>query len=72
MLLPRQRLKLARGAKDEEHTMSQQNARVAVVGIDIGKNSFHIVGQDGRGELFCGKSGRAARLRPGLPICHPV
>jgi hypothetical protein len=32
-------LKLARGAKDEEHVMSQQiNARVAVVGIDIGKN----------------------------------
>jgi len=45
-------LKLARGAKDEEHVMSQQiNARVAVVGIDIGKNSFHIVGQDGRGEI---------------------
>ena len=45
MLLPRQRLKLARGAKDEEHVMSQQiNARVAVVGI-------HIVGQDGRGEI---------------------
>ena len=51
MLLPHQRLKLARGAKDEEHAMSQQNARVAVVGIDIGKNSFHIVGQDRRGEI---------------------
>jgi transposase len=51
VLLPRQRLKLARGAKDEEHAMSQQNARVAVVGIDIGKNSFHIVGQDRRGEI---------------------
>jgi transposase len=51
VLLPRQRSKLARGAKDEEHAMSQQNARVAVVGIDIGKNSFHIVGQDGRGEI---------------------
>jgi transposase len=44
-------LKLARGAKDEEHAMSQQNTGVAVVGIDIGKNSFHIVGQDGRGEI---------------------
>ena len=52
MLLPRQRLKLARGAKDEEHVMSQQNnARVAVVGIDIGKNSFHIVGHDHRGAI---------------------
>ena len=32
--------------------MSQQiNARTAVVGIDIGKNSFHVVGQDTRGEI---------------------
>jgi transposase len=45
-------LKLARGAKDKEHAMSLQiNIRVAVVGIDIGKNSFHIVGQDRRGEI---------------------
>ena len=30
--------------------MSQtQNAAIAVVGIDIGKNSFHIVGHDQRG-----------------------
>ena len=30
--------------------MSQtQNAAIAVVGIDIGKNSFHIVGHDERG-----------------------
>jgi len=27
------------------------NARVAVVGIDIGKNSFHLIGQDTRGEI---------------------
>jgi hypothetical protein len=39
-------LKLARGAKDEEHTMSLQiNTRVAVAGIDIGENSLHIFGQ---------------------------
>jgi hypothetical protein len=25
------------------------NSKVAVIGIDIGKNSFHIVGQDRRG-----------------------
>ena len=51
MLLPRQRLKLARGANDEEHTMFQNlNTSVAVIGIDIGKNSFHIVldSHDGR------------------------
>jgi hypothetical protein len=33
------------------------NTRVAVVGIDIGKNSFHIVGQDQRGEIFCDRGG---------------
>ena len=32
--------------------MSQtQNAAIAVVGIDIGKNSFHIAGHDERGTI---------------------
>jgi transposase len=52
VLLPRQRWKLARGAKDKEHIMSQiLNAAIAVVGIDIGKNSFHVVGLDQRGAI---------------------
>ena len=52
MLLPRQHEKLARGAKDKEHAMSQKlNAQFAVIGIDIGKNSFHIVGHDDRGAI---------------------
>jgi len=39
VLLPRQQAKLARGAKDEEHAMSQRpNTTIAVIGIDIGKN----------------------------------
>jgi transposase len=44
---------LIRGANDEEHAMSEKpnTAAVAVVGIDIGKNSFHIVGLDDRGAL---------------------
>jgi hypothetical protein len=43
---------LGRGAKDKEHAMSQTfNAAVSVVGIDIGKNSFHIVGHDERGAI---------------------
>ena len=53
MLLPRQRWKLARGANDKEHAMSQNlNSAVAVVGIDIGKNSFHVVGLDTRGAIL--------------------
>ena len=32
--------------------MSQQsNCAIAVIGIDIGKNSFHVVGQDQRGAI---------------------
>jgi hypothetical protein len=38
-----------RGAKDEEHAMSHKlNSAIAVIGIDIGKNSFHVVGHDKR------------------------
>src|SRR3954451_15831509 len=52
MLLPRQRLKLARGAEDKEHAMSEKpNSAIAVIGIDIGKNSFHVVGHDARGAI---------------------
>src|ERR1700748_3444636 len=43
---------LARGAKDTEHAMSQiSNTTIAVIGIDIGKNSFHVVGHDARGAI---------------------
>src|SRR5438477_13198682 len=43
---------LARGSKDKEHAMSQNlNSVVAVIGIDIGKNSFHVVGLDDRGAI---------------------
>ena len=50
MLLPRQQAKLARGAKAEEHAMSQPvSTTIAVMGIDIGKNSFHVVLRAGQG-----------------------
>src|SRR5208283_1711624 len=48
----RQRLKLARGAKDKEHAMSPTlKTAIAIIGIDIGKNSFHVVGLDQRGAI---------------------
>jgi hypothetical protein len=31
------------------HHVSEPNTAVAIVGIDIGKNSFHVVGIDQRG-----------------------
>ena len=41
-----------RSTKRKEHTMSEtHNSVIAVIGIDIGKNSFHVVGLDGRGAI---------------------
>jgi hypothetical protein len=45
---PRQRFKLARGAKDKERAMSQTPK---TVGIDVGKNSFHVVGHNEAGAV---------------------
>src|SRR6516164_6427698 len=43
---------LARGTEDKEHAMSQTlNSKIAVIGIDIGKNAFHVVGQNKRGAI---------------------
>jgi transposase len=40
------------GLPHQEHAMSQkQNTTIAVIGIDIGKNSFHVVGHDQRGSI---------------------
>jgi Tfp pilus assembly PilM family ATPase len=46
------------------------NSAIAVIGIDIGKNSFHLVGLDKRGAIVLRRSGRAARWKRGLPTCH--
>jgi hypothetical protein len=47
VLQPRQQEKLARGTKHQEHAMSPKlDSGIAVIGIDIGKNSFHVVGCD--------------------------
>ena len=39
------------------------NNAVAVIGIDIGKNSFHVVGLDSRGGLMRAYSGQVETLR---------
>jgi len=71
VLLPRQRFKLARGTKDKEHAMSQ-TLKTAVVGIDIGKNSFHVVGQDERGAIVLRQKwsrGQVAARFANMPPC---
>jgi hypothetical protein len=47
--------------------MSQQsNFAIAVIGIYIGKNSFHLVGHDRRGAIVL----RQKWSRGDLPTCH--
>ena len=58
---------LARGTKDKEHAMLQKlNSEIAVIGIDIGKNSFHLA-RISAGLSCCDRSGRVVRLNPDLP-----
>ena len=48
--------------------MSQKsNCAIAVIGIDIGKNSFHVVGRDQRGSIVLRQvDARLANLPPCL------
>src|SRR5216683_6653120 len=62
-----------RGAKDKEHAMSQTpNTAIAVMGIDIGKNSFHVVGHDARGAIVLRQKwsrGQVEARLANLPPC---
>jgi transposase len=73
VLRPRQYEKLARGTQDKEHAMSQElNAAIVVIGIDIGKNSFHIVGHDHRGAIVLRQKwsrGQVETRLANLPPC---
>ena len=56
--------------------MSQTlNTSIAVVGIDIGKNSFHLVGQDRRGATVLrqkwSRGQVEAQLRDGSALLNP-
>jgi transposase len=61
------------GSKVQEHAMSHKlNSAVAVIGIDIGKNSFHIVGQDRGGSIVLRQKwsrGQVEARLANLPPC---
>jgi transposase len=73
VLRARQQRKLAEGAKVKEHAMSHKlNTAIAVIGIDIGKNSFHIVGHDKRGAIVLRQKwsrGQVEARLANLPPC---
>jgi hypothetical protein len=55
-------VKAGKGRPDKEHAMSQTaQTAVAVIGIDIGKNSFHIVGHDELGVIVLRQKRSLAR-----------
>jgi transposase len=53
--------------------MSQKlNSAIAVIGIDIGKNSFHVVGHDRRGAIVLRQKwlrGQVETRLVNLPLC---
>jgi transposase len=73
VLRPCQQEKLARGTKDKEDGMPLKvNSAVTVVGIDIGKNSFHVVGHDKRGAVVVRQKwsrGQVEARLANLPPC---
>ena len=44
------------------------NAAIAVIGIDIGKNSFHVVGHDARGAIVLRQKWSVLKWERGSPI----
>src|SRR5262249_34620725 len=62
-----------KGRKGEEHAMSQPvTTTIAVMGIDIGKNSFHVVGLDQRGAIVLRQRwsrGQVERRLANMPPC---
>jgi transposase len=73
VLQPRQQEKLAQGSEDKEHAMSQKSScAIVVIGIDIGKNSFHVVGHDRRGAIVLRQKwsrGQVEARLANLPPC---
>src|SRR5262245_61918931 len=73
VLRPLQHAKLAGVPKVKEHAMSEKlNSAIAVIGIDIGKNSFHLVGHDQRGAIVLRQKwsrGQVETRLANLPPC---
>src|SRR3989442_1483130 len=62
-----------REGNDKEQRLSQQLSRsLAVIGVDIGKNSFHVVGLDQRGAIVLRQKWSRGQVEPrfaNMPPC---
>ena len=47
------------------------DCKIAVIGIDIGKNSFHVVGLDKRGAIVLRQRGSRGQVETGLANMPP-
>jgi hypothetical protein len=45
---------------------------VTAIGIDMGKNTLHLIGLDARGAIVCERRSRADASHCGLRTCHPA
>src|SRR6266404_2170542 len=65
--------KLVGGTQQKEHAMIEKlSSVIAVIGIDIGKNSFHVVGLDGRGAIVLRQKwsrGQVETRLSNMPAC---
>ena len=67
---PRSKLPTERAQNRSVAVPPSTNLSVATMGIDIGKNSFHVVGLDQRGAIVARQRWTRSRSEPGWPTCH--
>ena len=69
---PANKLSWQGAPKDKERAISQtSNTAIAVIGIDIGKNSFHVVGHDARGAIVLRQKWSRGRVEARLANVPP-
>ena len=54
--------------------MSHQTTTEAIttIGIDLGKNTFHLIGMDARGRIVLRRKVSRGQLQSSWPICRSV
>jgi len=67
-----QQAEAGKGRKDRSTPVLDTNTAIAAIGIDIGKNSFHVVATMRAAHRAAAKVVRVAKWRCGLPIYRLV